>query len=88
MYKRVLLKLSGEALSNGINDPFCKEHLDSVALEIKQAVKEGVQVCVVVGGGNIYRGKMGETMGRLPTSVLRMHSWTSSTILPKRLAHT
>ena len=31
MYKRVLLKLSGEALSNGINDPFCKEHLDSVA---------------------------------------------------------
>lgn len=63
MYKRVLLKLSGEALSNGINDPFCKEHLDSVALEIKQAVKEGVQVCVVVGGGNIYRGKMGETMG-------------------------
>ena len=53
MYKRVLLKLSGEALSNGINDPFCKEHLDSVAFEIKEAIKENIQVCVVVGGGII-----------------------------------
>ena len=63
MYKRVLLKLSGEALSNGKDEPFYNEHLDQVALEIKEAISCGVQVCVVVGGGNIYRGKMGVSMG-------------------------
>lgn len=63
MYKRVLLKLSGEALSNGKDEPFYNQHLDAVASEIKEAVSLGVQVCVVVGGGNIYRGKMGEKMG-------------------------
>ena len=63
MYKRVLLKLSGEALSNGKDEPFYNEHLDAVANEIKEAVSLGVQVCLVVGGGNIYRGKMGEKMG-------------------------
>ena len=63
MYKRVLLKLSGEALSNGKDEPFYNEHLDAVANEIKEAVSLGVQVCVVVGGGNIYRGKMGEKTG-------------------------
>ena len=63
MYKRVLLKLSGEALSNGKDNPFYKEHLDSVASEISLAVKQNIQVCVVVGGGNIYRVKMGVSMG-------------------------
>ena len=63
MYKRVLLKLSGEALSNGKEEPFYKEHLDNVAAEIAKAVKENIQVCIVVGGGNIYRGKMGVSMG-------------------------
>ena len=63
MYKRVLLKLSGEALSNGKDEPFYNLHLDNVASEIKEVVSKGIQVCVVVGGGNIYRGKMGATMG-------------------------
>ena len=62
MYKRVLLKLSGEALSHEDN-PFYKEHLDNVAKEIAQLVNDNIQVCVVVGGGNIYRGKMGVHMG-------------------------
>ena len=62
MYKRVLLKLSGEALSSE-NDSFCQEHLDEVALEIKEAIKKGVQICIVIGGGNIYRGKTGEKLG-------------------------
>ena len=63
MYKRVLLKLSGEALSNGKDEPFYNKHLDQVASEIQTVVQQGVQVCIVVGGGNIYRGKMGATMG-------------------------
>ena len=62
MYKRVLLKLSGEALSHEDN-PFYKEHLDNVAKEIAQLVNDNIQVCVVVGGGNIFRGKMGVHMG-------------------------
>lgn len=63
MYKRVLLKLSGEALSNGKDNPFYEEHLQSVAIEVKQAVKAGVQVAIVVGGGNLYRGKIGVSLG-------------------------
>lgn len=63
MYKRVLLKLSGEALSNGKDNPFYEEHLQNVAIEVKQAVKAGVQVAIVVGGGNLYRGKIGVSLG-------------------------
>ena len=63
MYKRVLLKLSGEALSNGKDNPFYEEHLQNVALEVKNAVSSGVQVAIVVGGGNLYRGKIGANLG-------------------------
>ena len=63
MYKRVLLKLSGEALSNGKDEPLYNPNLERVALEIKEANSKGIQICVVVGGGNFYRGKMGATMG-------------------------
>ena len=63
MYKRVLLKLSGEALSNGKENPFYEEHLQNVALEVKSAVEAGVQVAIVVGGGNLYRGKIGVSLG-------------------------
>ena len=63
MYKRVLLKLSGEALSNGKDNPFYEEHLQNVALEVKSAVEAGVQVAIVVGGGNLYRGKIGVSLG-------------------------
>ena len=63
MYKRVLLKLSGEALSNGKDNLFYVEHLQNVALEVKEVVKEGIQVAIVVGGGNLYRGKIGVSLG-------------------------
>ena len=63
MYKRVFLKLSGEALSNGKDYPFYEEHLLNVALEVKYAVDAGVQVAIVVGGGNLYRGKIGVNLG-------------------------
>ncbi len=61
-YKRVLLKLSGEALlgnqKNG--DPFDPAIIEQYATEIKEVVTLGVQVAIVIGGGNIYRG-MNET---------------------------
>jgi uridylate kinase len=62
-YKRVVLKLSGEALAGekgfGINPTVIK----SVAIQVKELAELGVEVAVVVGGGNIWRGKIGEEMG-------------------------
>ena len=62
-YQRVLLKLSGEALAGeqgfGINGDI----LNSIAKEISDLHKTGVEVAVVVGGGNIHRGVAGATTG-------------------------
>ena len=55
-YKRILLKLSGEAGVGGDGFGIDPKTLAAVADEIAQVVKAGVQVCVVVGGGNIFRG--------------------------------
>ena len=60
---RFLLKLSGEALSNNSGKLYSNEALDDLALQIKEALKHGVQLCLVCGGGNIYRGKTGEELG-------------------------
>ena len=55
-WKKILLKISGESLmgddSFGINTDVVK----SFAYEISEVVKSGLQICIVVGGGNIYRG--------------------------------
>ncbi|MBR2251047.1 MAG: UMP kinase, partial [Neisseriaceae bacterium] len=62
-YRRILLKLSGEALmgtdSFGIN----REVVMSIVAQIKEIVDLGVQVAVVVGGGNIFRGMAGAANG-------------------------
>jgi uridylate kinase len=55
-YKRILLKLSGEALSGSENFGIDPKILDLMALEIGQLVGIGVQVGLVVGGGNLFRG--------------------------------
>ena len=55
-YKRVLLKLSGEALMGSKPYGIDPEIVQEVAAEIKQIVKEGVELAVVIGGGNIFRG--------------------------------
>lgn len=62
-YKRVLLKLSGEALMG--DQPYGQDHktIDRIARDIAQVVKMGVEVAVVVGGGNIYRGMQGAAHG-------------------------
>jgi len=63
MYKRILLKLSGEALkadSNAIIDP---ETVKGIATQIKQIYDLGTEIGIVVGGGNIWRGKIGEELG-------------------------
>ena len=59
-YKRVLIKVSGEALAGddrfGVND----EELGKVAAQIKEIRDAGVEVAVVVGGGNFFRGRVVE----------------------------
>ena len=62
-YKRVLLKLSGEAFSGEADFGIDVSTLSKVAKQIKQVVKAGVRVGVVVGGGNIWRGAKAEENG-------------------------
>lgn len=62
-YKRVVIKLSGEALAGKAGYGLSPEIIKSVAEDIKEVVDLGVEVAVVVGGGNIWRGKVGSEMG-------------------------
>ncbi|HSO59059.1 MAG TPA: UMP kinase [Paenisporosarcina sp.] len=62
-YKRVVLKLSGEALAGEQGFGLSPEIIMSVAEQVKEVVDLGVEVAVVVGGGNIWRGKVGSEMG-------------------------
>ena len=65
-YKRVLLKLSGEALKGDSNSILSAPCVKEVILSIVGLVKRGVEVCIVVGAGNIWRGKLAETIGIEP----------------------
>lgn len=62
-FKRVLLKMSGEVLMGDKQFGIDGATLDRIARDIKQAVDIGVQVCIVVGAGNIFRGVSGEASG-------------------------
>ncbi len=60
--KRVLLKLSGEALACGSNELYDMNFVDSVAASLLKCVSSGYQIAVVVGAGNIWRGRQGKDM--------------------------
>jgi len=62
-YCRVLLKLSGEALMGKREFGLESETVDRIAAEIKSVAELGVEVCIVVGGGNIFRGVSGASTG-------------------------
>ncbi len=62
-YKRVVIKLSGEALAGELGFGFSPDVIKSIAGEIKEVIDLGVEVALVVGGGNIWRGKIGAEMG-------------------------
>lgn len=63
VYKRILLKLSGEALMGDQEFGICSEVISSYARQIKEIVDLGVEVGIVIGGGNIFRGLSGEEQG-------------------------
>ena len=62
--KRIVLKLSGEALANGKDGLYDHEFVDKVAAVLRTATEEGYQLAVVVGAGNIWRGRAGGEMDR------------------------
>ena len=62
-FKRVLLKISGEALMGGGDYGIDADTVNRIASDIKDVIDLGVEVCLVVGGGNIFRGVKGAAMG-------------------------
>ena len=73
MYKRVILKLSGEALAGDTNQAFDNKTINGFILQIKEIIKKGVEVCVVVGGGNFWRGRSAnEAMDRTKADQIGM----------------
>jgi len=62
-YKRILLKLSGEALMGERSYGIDPKRLSEYAKEIKQVVEKGIEVAIVIGGGNIFRGVAGAING-------------------------
>lgn len=64
VYKRVLLKLSGEALMHEAKTILDFDYVDTVVAQIARCLKEGVQVAVVIGAGNIWRGARGTDVNR------------------------
>ncbi|MCB0340784.1 MAG: UMP kinase [Pseudobdellovibrionaceae bacterium] len=63
IYERVLLKLSGEALAGKSGSGIDTEVLDNIAIDVKEAYDMGVQLGIVIGGGNIFRGVAASAKG-------------------------
>ncbi|BCJ95433.1 uridylate kinase [Anaerocolumna cellulosilytica] len=71
-YKRVLLKLSGEALAGDKKTGFDEATCITVAKQVMQLVADGVEVGVVIGGGNFWRGRTSETIDRTKADQIGM----------------
>lgn len=71
-YKRILLKLSGEALSGDKGTGFDEATCIAVAKQIKTIVEQGVQVSIVIGGGNFWRGRSSEMIDRTKADQIGM----------------
>ena len=70
--KRVLLKLSGEMLAGGNKSGFDEATVKEVAMQVKEAVDDGVEVGVVIGGGNFWRGRDSENIDRTKADQIGM----------------
>ena len=70
--KRVLLKLSGEALAGAKHTGFDEPTVTEVAKQVKVLVDEGVEIGVVIGGGNFWRGRSSETIDRTKADQIGM----------------
>ena len=75
-YKRVLLKLSGEALAGEEKRGISADVVEDITRQIKEMVDLGVEVAVVVGGGNFWRGKYGYNMEKTTSDHMGMLATT------------
>ncbi len=69
---RIMLKLSGEALAGDKKTGFDEETVRGVALQVKQLVDDGIQVGIVTGGGNFWRGRTSENIDRTKADQIGM----------------
>ena len=70
--KRVFLKLSGEALAGEKHTGFDEPTVTEVARQVKQITDQGIQVGIVIGGGNFWRGRTSETIDRTKADQIGM----------------
>ena len=63
IFKRVLLKLSGEALQGDTGYGICPTVIESIAIEIREVWEMGLEIAIVIGGGNIFRGLKASASG-------------------------
>ncbi len=70
--KRILLKLSGEALAGEKKTGFDEGTVRNVAMQVKQLVDDGIQVGIVIGGGNFWRGRSSENIDRTKADQIGM----------------
>ncbi len=70
--KRILLKLSGEALAGEKKTGFDEETVRKVALQVKELIDDGIQVGIVIGGGNFWRGRTSENIDRTKADQIGM----------------
>ena len=70
--RRILLKLSGEALAGDKKMGFDEATVQKVACQVKQLVDEGIQVGIVIGGGNFWRGRSSESIDRTKADQIGM----------------
>ena len=69
---RILLKLSGEALAGDAHHGFSEDEVKRVAGEVKKAQEKGIQIGVVIGGGNFWRGRSSNDMDRVKADQIGM----------------
>ena len=75
-YKRVLLKLSGEALAGERKNGVDAQIVGNICDKVKEVIDMGVQVSIVVGGGNFWRGRYGHEMERTTSDYMGMLATT------------
>lgn len=80
IYKRILLKLSGEALAGNGGTGIDRETVTKVCRQIKQVADLGVEIAIVVGGGNFWRGRTGEGMDRATADYMGMLATTMNAL--------
>ena len=64
-YKRIVLKLSGEAIAGSAGFGIDPSTINDMVSEIKEVHDLGIEIAIVVGGGNIWRGNIGAEMGKI-----------------------